>query len=646
MAIGDDFSVDYTTGNIRHTSGTTNYTVLEMHRWLQGLADNAETSGGSNDDLNITSPTPSERSTDQIITLLNGFNIDDTAAEYLYGGSIRQGSGATEVVYSGLQVLGSVATSTTQVQVVQDKALYDGDSPYWGNQTSPYNGGGAILMRILVKSREYGCDIDGQRIRVQIRNYGDSYAFFNVTLGDGEAVAAVSSVDDPQNDTAQGTVTGYSHVTNTEGYQQIDINDGNGNQPYYSKWTYGADTSSDQLKAVWEWGKDLTRTGTAKTIHGIDGELFLGISHEYDYDNEATGPFQEDEEVVWGTSIVYDTLAGGTFTAGNYVRIGASGAAGRIMYDDGVDDIIIALEDTTITLLDNDVITEYAIGTGATGVTAAIAVTINDNDKEGGSGLLLALDDNGTTGTHWIQLRTGSAPVDNLPVRGLTSGATADVNLAPTSRTVNPVFLGSYVGTLIGGFGIGVDADDLTNNDTVQDLDGDINTPPNTVTFTLGGLTSGNSRVLIGPKDVGNDFDFDQMTLATALTTGTETTVDVGSGNIPANTPATGTLRITLDDDRIRLVSYTSQDGDDEFTIPSTDFSGGNSAAISQPVMVSYIDKVAGATEESYTTVYTSGPQSLFIRVRDAVAPYKTFEVAGSLGPNGGSATAISIDDA
>ena len=68
MAIGDDFSVA-ANGDIRHVSGSTTYTVLEFHRWLQDLADDAAASG--NDLVDITVSTPSERSTDNIITLLD-----------------------------------------------------------------------------------------------------------------------------------------------------------------------------------------------------------------------------------------------------------------------------------------------------------------------------------------------------------------------------------------------------------------------------------------------------------------------------------------------------------------------------------------------------------------------------------------------
>ena len=93
MTIETDFSVTVS-GDIRHDSGTTNYTVLELHRWLQDLADQGQASG--NDLIDITSKTPSVRSTDSIITLNAPYNIDDTAAEFLFAGSIEQDDGDTD----------------------------------------------------------------------------------------------------------------------------------------------------------------------------------------------------------------------------------------------------------------------------------------------------------------------------------------------------------------------------------------------------------------------------------------------------------------------------------------------------------------------------------------------------------------------
>jgi len=563
MGIADDFEVGIS-GNIRHIAGTGHYTVLELHRFLQDLADNAQASG---DDLvDITSRTPSERQTDNIIKLLGDYNIDDDAAEYFYDGSILQGTGGTEALYSGLMVLGAVNNKDTQLQVVQNNTLFQAGSPFWGDQsTGGYNGDAAsgVLMRCLIKSRTAGADIDGRRIRVVSRHWGDTYDFFNVTLGVGESVAAIGTTPDAQNTTARGTVAAYTHVSNlTQGYNTIDLNNGNGAQPYYSKWTYGADSSGDGLKGVWEFIKYLSGDETAETLYGLNGFLFLGITHEFDYDNEASGPFQELETLSWGT-----------------------------------------------------------------GATA-------------GTGLLLALKDDGLTGTMWIQLLTGVAPSDNLAFSGITSLATADVNGAPVLRTIPKIFLGSYTGTLIGAFGVGVTALDLTASDTVQDLLGATQTPPNNVTFTVSGIVSGD-YVLVGPRD-GSGFDFDQRILHTTLSGGTETAVIVTAA-IPADTPAQGNIRIELDSGIYRRVEYTSWTGS-TFTIGSTDFTGDNATAPAN-VWISYIDEATASTSIAFTTIY-SASRDLWIRVRNGGGtPIKTFESPGTLGVAGGSLAALRILD-
>jgi hypothetical protein len=560
MAIADDFTVSVT-GDIRHASGTTHYTVLELHRFLQGLADDAAPATTS-DLVDITSSTPSERSTDNIITLINGYNIDDTAAEYLYAGSIKQGSGGTEVLYSGLKVLGAVNDTDTQIQIVQDNSLYDA-TPFWGTQaTGGYNGDATagVLFRILIKSKDAGAEIDGMRVRVQARHWGDTYDFFNVTLGEGEAVAAIGTTPDAQNNSLIATVQGWSGgdiPTNTVGYQTINLNNGAGAKPYYSKWTYNTNTA--KLKAIWEYIKELTsQASPAADLYGMNGELFLGITHQLTI-TSPTGTFVQNEIV--------------TFT--------------------------------------------------------------------GGTGALLAIDST-TAGTKmWIQLLTGVAPTTGSISGAGGGGATIGT---VTAKTVPKIFLGSYTGTLIGAFGIGVDSDDLTASDTIQDLNGDTQTPPNNVVFTVSGLISGHDYVLVGPKDTGNAFKFDQLSLKTSLT-GAGVTSVVCTTSIPADTPASGTIRIELDTGVYRLVPYTSWAGD-TFTIGSTSFVDPNDATSGNNIMITYIDRICDDTSEAFTTIY-SAPRDLYVRVRDGGAsPIKTFESPATLGSAGGGSVASRIADA
>lgn len=551
MAIADDFSVAVN-GDIRYTGGGSNYTVLELHRFLQDLADNSSSAG--DDLLDITDTNPSSRSTDQIITLNTPYNIDDTAAEHIYDGSITQSDG--DVVYSGLQVIGSVSSGSTELQIVQDAALI---TNYW---TTGINTQDGDLLRILVKSRTGGTDIDGKRIRVQARELGDTYAEFEVTLGQGQSVAAISTQPDLNNQTASGTISGWSSITNIEGYQLIDLDNGNGPQPYYSQWNKGTQTLND----LYERTKWIQRRGTVQTIHGINGELFRGITHSFAYDNEASGPFVEDEVLSWGS-----------------------------------------------------------------GVTA-------------GTGLLLALDDNGSTGDMYMQLLTGIAPVNNFAISGGTSGASCDVNGTVTARTISTAFLGTSTGSnIIGAYGIGIEATDIGASDTLFDLNNTQQTPPNNQSFTVGNLVSGEDRVLVGPNDGADEIEYDQLTLNTTLSGVAETSVVVTAA-IPSDTPSAGTVRVQVDSGIYQLVTYTSYTGS-TFTINSANFSGDNATAANN-VFVTYIDATASGTSETYSAVYSTD-RDLVVKVRNGTGTIKIvpFKTPATFGSAGGSVSTIRTTD-
>lgn len=307
MAIGDDFSVDRGTGNIRHTSGSSTYTVLQLHRWLQGLADDAAAAG--DDELDITDVTPSERSTDNIITLLNGYNIDDTAAQYLYDGSITQDDGDT--IYAGLVVVGTLASGS--IQIVQNNALLTDTWSTHANADAAQN----IILRCLVEVRTSGADIDGRRLRIQSRAFGYTYDEFSINgTALGNNVAAISTTTDLNNQTASGTVGGWT-INNTEGYQGLDVNADATNEYYYSQWDPGAQSIND----LYERAKYIMRAGSAATIHGMDGQLFRGITHSIPH-SAASGNFTEDEILSWGSGATagtgillafHDTGTAGTF---------------------------------------------------------------------------------------------------------------------------------------------------------------------------------------------------------------------------------------------------------------------------------------------------------------------------------------------
>ena len=798
MAIADDISVAIN-GDIRYTgAAATQYTVLEFHRYLGALADDAEAAG--DDLLDITSSTPDERSTDQIITLNSPYNIDDTLSEHLYDGSITQNGG--DDVYSGLEVKGAVVAGT-EIMILQDDKILPA---YWG---TGINGAGLTIMKILVKSRSGGADIDGKRIILLSRELNDQYKEFPVTLGLANSVGAISTNDDINNNKTDATLEGYTTIVNTEGWQELDV-DGTGasGQEFYSQWDKGSQTLNDVFERT-KWisqrahitdngtdtGSDFTvdnatilgqgqeftnraqneklvemrfrlkigagtptgdltaelylsddvgaglaeptgavlatsepvlgskiistysevifrfndnysmladekyfavirhpngavgdyfsvegstsgaddgnraeDTGTwaataaddlwftvksCPIIHSIAGEKFRGIDYQAPYNAESGGPFTEDEILFWGTQITYDTLVGGPFTVGEYVKFYDIGTTtvingGKVLKDTGTV-LTVALENITQNLADGDHITGLS-----SGATADINTTIVDDDKGGGEAILLALDDDGFTGNLYFQLISGVSPVDNIQIEGRSSAGTCLVDGSPSSKTISPEFIGGTTGTnLIGAYGIGPDPNDVGASDKFTSLDGTLRVPPNNVTFSVTGLVSGD-RVLVGPR-TGSALEKGQWLLATALTGAAETAVVIKTGAeaspIATDTPATGVgavnprLRVELDNGVYKRQDYSSYTAS-TFTIPSTDYSGaGLGAAIDNNVFLAYIDVAADTDTESFTSVYNAD-RNLFIRVRDGGAtPIKTFEGQGQLLSSNQSIAAIRTDD-
>ena len=554
MAIGDDISVA-ANGDIRRTGDAHGgaspgyYTVLELHRWLMDLADNATETG---DDLvSIVRTEPSDRSTDNIITLINGYNIDDDLAEYLYDGSITQDSGNT--IYDGVVNFGN----TSFIQIVQNGALLAND--YWNesaHMTATSDSAAGISSRFLLKVRTGGADIDGRRFRGLSRNFGNSYAEFAVNGATrGNNVLALSESNDINNNTVAGTVALWTDVVNnSQGYNTIDLSNGNGAQPYYSEW----DRGTRSINEFYERMKWLTRAGSAETLYGLDAQIFRGITHEIDIDTP-TGTFNAFEAVSW----------------------------------------------------------------------------------TGGTAQMLAIDST-TAGTKmWIQLLTGTAPTDNLVITGGTSSATAQVNVTVTELPVPTASIaGQSTGTaIIGPYGFGIEAADLTTNDSITDLTGTTQQPPNLQTFTVSGIVSGEDRVLVTQNDGADEIDYNQLSAAAGNNAGDGTLVV--SAAIPNDTPASGFVFAFngTSYDEIEYASYTGSTFTLTGTLPST-------IATSANVFIAYINELAAATTATFEALYISD-RSLLVKVRDGGgSPIKPFKTPATFGAGGGSASAIRTSDA
>ena len=275
-----------------HDGGSPSYaTVIEFHRWLQDLADDAVATG--DDELDITQTDPSRRSTDNIITLINGYTIGATEAEHLYDGSIIQNGG--DDIWDGIVNFGN---ADVQIQIIQNGAVLSDD---WWN----YNGAGlnasaaaGISHRFMIKTRTSGSDVDGRRLIGTARRFGYTYAEFKINgTARGNNVLALSDSVDLNNETALADVSTWTSITNTEGYIALDVDNNGADEYYYSEW----DKDTYTINQFYERMKYITRDGGFggdSSLYGIPGELFRGITHEITVDTPS-GTFDEVEPVSW-----------------------------------------------------------------------------------------------------------------------------------------------------------------------------------------------------------------------------------------------------------------------------------------------------------------------------------------------------------
>ena len=599
MAIKDDIAVDssgnfYYTGAAHGAAGAGYYTVIEFHRYAQDLADDATAAG--DDLIDITSETPSDRSTDNIISLETGYRLDDSngsatdaISEHLYDGSIIQKEDGT--IWDGLVV---IAAEGMDLQIIQNGAIVADD--FWntvpnGESTKGLNRDTAngISHRFMLKVNNAGSDIDGRRFIGITRELGQTYSEFRINgSARGNNVLALTYASDLNNQKTDATLSGYTDIVNTEGYRLIDI-DGNGTpEPYYSEWDKGSRTTND----VYERLKWLTSCESGSTdatpngsLYGLDGNIFRGITHEL-VGTQSAGTFVEPESVTWtggtGQLLAIDSTTAGTKM---YIQLltGVAPTSGNVSGATGEFGVTGNTEKT--------VATPFVGQSTGSAIIGAYGFAIEAADTTA-SDLFTDLDNN------------TNQPPNNV------SFAVAGMEIGEDRVLVGPED---------GSGGLRQDQCDVATGEAI--------------TVTAGAVSSATSGAGVVVLASGSE----------SIGTGTPSEKD---------TPTSGTIRVLDANGVYQIVDYTSfSSGSGTLTFSGCTSSGTWSAAALNNAHLSYIDKLAASAQESYTVVYSGTPRTLFIRVRDGgtagdLEGIKTFQTTGTLGAAGGSTTVIRTADA
>lgn len=266
MAIdASKFTID-SSGNIRQVSafvpGTdARFSTLELHAWLQDLADNAAPAG---DDLvSILGNNPSELAGKRnvarpmALTLLPTYNINDAAAQWFKFGSIEQASG--DDLYTGLKVLGTLVADSP-VYIIQSGAKV---TKYWEDADS-------AAFQILLKAKAAGTLIDSGDITVYSRKYGQTFSHFDVNLAaGGEQAAALNTALDTNIELTAGEAeTVFGDITITIGDVTEDLGGGQGAKLHKGTITLdGSTTLVDAYQALM-WACSEASTATINSVAG------------------------------------------------------------------------------------------------------------------------------------------------------------------------------------------------------------------------------------------------------------------------------------------------------------------------------------------------------------------------------------------
>ncbi len=296
------FKVD-ASGDITFVSGTDTFHVWWLHRALQKIAWDFAISG--DDEINLSKPNPStSEALGTIISLLDHttdysvkYTVTDLVMQSHFGGSVSYNGG--DDVFYGLKVLGAVATPMP-IKILQNNVEL---TSHWGNGKNQTDG--STLLRIMIKGRTAGVDIDNLLVHAKLSTWQYTYALWATTLGLGEGIASLSSEGDPQNTTAQGTVEAYG-ITKSEGYNLLNL-DNVGNKPFLGEWSYAPESTK---KALYEFVKSLLVDGTSETLYGVDGNLWTGRLYDCSI-TSGSGTHAQNETCSWGS--------GATAGSGNMV---------------------------------------------------------------------------------------------------------------------------------------------------------------------------------------------------------------------------------------------------------------------------------------------------------------------------------------
>lgn len=602
-----DWSIDRATGNIRYigddhtlSGGTPSYaTVIQFHRWLQEFADDAEFTG--DDELDIIDKNPSDRSTDNIIRLVNGFNIDATAAEHLYDGTIIQGSGPTEERWDGIVNFGN---ANAHIQVHQNGAVLSDDFWNYGHEAGTHTGANnastltdstlgattdefvgytiknitdgsqgiitantaTTVTAVLYGGTDNDWDTnDVHHIAVPLNGdsgQGISHRFLIKTREDGVDIDRRRLLgttrrygntfsEFPINGTSQGNnvlaLSDSTDLNNGTAFATIDAIADITNTEGLRLIDISGDGTDEEYYSEWDRGGNSINTfyeyGKKLQADG-SADTLNGLNGELFRGITHSFPYDTETGTMFVTNDegVYGTAiifdaGSGTFTVGEAVHEDTATPAWKGRVLGGT---LTGASGTIVIDVEEGTLTDNDTFTGqSSGATAAINDAAPPSTPTTTAGVIrfYAIDDDGTTGNLYGQVLKGVAPVNNTRIYDDASTA----NYVDVNGTPTERTVSApFVGVSTGSALIGAYGLGLQAADTAAaDTYFDLSNTAITPPNNVTFTVSGfiSGDYVLCTEDNGGDINFTQMVSDTSATSATQTTISVVS--IPSDTPST-----------------------------------------------------------------------------------------------------------
>lgn len=602
-----DWSIDRASGDIRYigddhtlSGGTPSYaTVIQFHRWLQAFADDPEFTG--DDELDIIDQNPSNRSTDNIITLVSGFNVDAISIEHLYDGTIIQGSNLTTERWDGIVNFGN---ANAHIQVDQNGAVISDDFWNYGHEAGSETGGGSdtvmtdstlgatvdefigyTILNITDGSRGiilsntattvtvaelYGGTLDTwttadvHHIAVPLNGdagQGISHRFMIKTADLGVDIDRRRLIGTSRrygntfsefkiNGTSQGNnvlaLSDAGDLNNITLWSVIDALADITNQEGLRDIDISGDGSTEQYYSEWTRGGNTINTFFEHSKK-LQADASVDTLNSLNGENfrGITHSYDYDNE----TGVNFATNDVGCYGT-NIVFTGGTGTAvlGEEIFEDTATPVwkgrIVGIDDNAGT---GSIIVDIEFGVVTTAetfsTTNGFAGTVSGTptvQNAAGRCIFYAVDDQGTAGFMYVQVLAGVAPVNNTRI--FFGNATADAARFHDLNIVitERIISTPFVGVSTGSALIGAYGLGLESGDTgVADTYFDLNNDPINPPNNVTFVTSGfiSGDYVLVTEDAAGDINFTQMSGDLTLSGGAVTEVEVVA--IPSDTPST-----------------------------------------------------------------------------------------------------------